>query len=221
MRRFCRVVISLVFVSTVSIGSVYYCRSRVFSLLTVVFTNPDGSPCQLPCLFGVTPETDRSNALALLHVHPLVRQLDFTRLHNSSIRFIGPGMTVSVDRSYSPPWAPLLTSLDLFPVTESSDSRLNFGPPIVLLGDVLYTLGPPDAVYAGNSNVRLLYYGNHLLIGFRVVTRPISRFDADNPISTIMLTSQPEGFAPVGKSTRWFGFAAITRYVSVASTHSN
>src|SRR5258706_6456660 len=41
--------------------------------LTVLFSNPDGTPCELPCLFGVRPEKTRfDDALAILQSHPML-----------------------------------------------------------------------------------------------------------------------------------------------------
>src|SRR5258708_19796166 len=40
--------------------------------IAVLFTNPDGSPCQMPCLFGVRPgETTLDEGLQILDKHPL------------------------------------------------------------------------------------------------------------------------------------------------------
>lgn len=43
--------------------------------LAILFTNPDGSTCQRPCLFGIRPgETTFDQAFALLREHPFIRQ---------------------------------------------------------------------------------------------------------------------------------------------------
>jgi hypothetical protein len=43
-----------------------------------MFTNPDGSPCTLPCLFGIRPGvTTTKEAVALLRAHPLTQSLYF------------------------------------------------------------------------------------------------------------------------------------------------
>src|SRR5713101_8684360 len=44
--------------------------------LSALFTNPDGSPCVKPCLFGVRPgETTLDDALKILDRHPLTHSL--------------------------------------------------------------------------------------------------------------------------------------------------
>src|SRR5258708_18474538 len=51
--------------------------------MSELFTNPDGSACQLPCLFGVRPgEMSVSEALKILHEHPLTQNLDEIPLEN-------------------------------------------------------------------------------------------------------------------------------------------
>ncbi len=45
--------------------------------IAVLFTNPDGSPCQMPCLFGVRPGvTTLEDAFRLLDKHPLTHGMD-------------------------------------------------------------------------------------------------------------------------------------------------
>src|SRR5262249_11028164 len=40
----------------------------------MIFTNPDGSACQQPCLFGIRPGTTTyDQAVVLLKTHPLTR----------------------------------------------------------------------------------------------------------------------------------------------------
>src|SRR5215471_5045053 len=50
--------------------------------IAVLFTNPDGSPCQMPCLFGVRPGvTTLDEGLRILDKHPLTHK---TELYVSS-----------------------------------------------------------------------------------------------------------------------------------------
>ncbi len=46
------------------------------SLILELFTNADGSPCKMPCLFGIRPgETTIGEAKALIQAHPLTHSL--------------------------------------------------------------------------------------------------------------------------------------------------
>src|SRR5262249_34087493 len=47
--------------------------------VATLFSNPDGSPCQQACLFGIVPgQTTASDALLILKAHPLSRRVTFT-----------------------------------------------------------------------------------------------------------------------------------------------
>src|SRR5215475_5258600 len=62
---------------------VFFTVSATRSLATVqpspanaLFTNPDGTSCQIPCLFGVRPDAMTvDQALTVLAAHPLTRQM--------------------------------------------------------------------------------------------------------------------------------------------------
>ncbi len=176
------------------------------------FSNPDGTPCQHPCLLGVRPEMGFNDAMAVLRVHPFTRHLRLARLHNTSISFIAPGLAVSLDRAGDTPSTPFLTTLDLFSMTDSLDEQTALDPPTLQLGDVLVALGRPDAVYTGDHIVSLRYFENHLLVMFHPVTDAAGHFDVNTPISTIMLTADKEGFQLPGRANHWLGLNSIERY---------
>src|SRR5689334_6507113 len=51
------------------------------SPLAVLFTNPDGTPCERPCLFGIRPgKTTRAEAIRLLKANPIIGEFQ-TRPH--------------------------------------------------------------------------------------------------------------------------------------------
>src|SRR5712692_773168 len=74
MPRFYRavLVLLLIFASvTLAMRMIGGARAAAFA---TVFTNPDGSPCQRPCLFGIRPgKTTAEEAVALLKSHPFLR----------------------------------------------------------------------------------------------------------------------------------------------------
>jgi hypothetical protein len=50
--------------------------STIPAPLMLLFTNPDGSACKMPCLFGIRPdEMHVGEALDMLRTHPLTRNL--------------------------------------------------------------------------------------------------------------------------------------------------
>src|SRR5439155_3180845 len=82
------------------------------SPVAALFTNADGTHCQLPCLFGIRPNDTRFNdALALLKAHPFLgipltyretfdqarsRVLGFTASWTGKATFTGQEVGVSV-----------------------------------------------------------------------------------------------------------------------------
>src|SRR5207302_1104975 len=58
--------------------------------LDVLFTNPDGSPCQMPCLFGVRPgQMTVDDSLRVLQQHPLT--------HNMRKEILDNGIALQTD----------------------------------------------------------------------------------------------------------------------------
>src|SRR5436190_24167966 len=46
--------------------------------IAVLFTNPDGSPCQMPCLFGVRPgKMTLDEGLRILDQHPQTHRMKY------------------------------------------------------------------------------------------------------------------------------------------------
>src|SRR5260221_1499903 len=74
MPRFYRASLALVvFFATVTL-SVRMIGGTRTAALAIVFTYPDGSPCQRPCRFGIRAgETSVEEAVALLKAHPFSR----------------------------------------------------------------------------------------------------------------------------------------------------
>src|SRR5215467_16109656 len=77
-------------------ASRYVGESRRGSFM-LLFTNPDGSPCQRPCLLGIRPGDMTFDAtVALLKVHPVTRDLQFQAINYRMNLFNGRGLTVTI-----------------------------------------------------------------------------------------------------------------------------
>src|SRR5690349_11671995 len=75
IRRFLLVSVCLFILITASIVTACLIGSvQTSPPVAAIFTNPDGSACELPCLFGVNAHQARQ-AVALLVQHPLTRDL--------------------------------------------------------------------------------------------------------------------------------------------------
>jgi hypothetical protein len=173
-----------------------------------LLTNPDGSPCQLPCLFGVQPTMPWSDAWEVVRSHPLIQQLQLSGVHENSIRFSGRGVAVSLDSPYDQSLGPEVASVHLFSISERPDED----QPAVSLGDILTTLGRPDSVHIGVHQVWLLYFNNHFLIAASRHIQGSDRLDVHSQVTLIAWTGESAGFQCVGQAVPWLGFSAMERY---------
>src|SRR5258708_39728876 len=77
--RFIRIALALTIIFSGTILTSRFVGASQANPIAVLFTNPDGSPCQMPCLFGVRPgEMTVEEGLEVLDKHPLTHgmQLD-------------------------------------------------------------------------------------------------------------------------------------------------
>jgi hypothetical protein len=71
-----RLYLTLISCFGATLGAIRWAGAAQTSALTMLFTNPDGSACHMPCLFGIRPgETTMGRALDMVHVHPLTRNM--------------------------------------------------------------------------------------------------------------------------------------------------
>src|SRR5438552_4157908 len=87
-----RITRALFVVLCVAIGGVQLITRAARASVATLFTNPDSSPCQRPCLFGVRPgETSYETAIKLLQRHPFTSHFE---LDSERGIFSGNGMSV-------------------------------------------------------------------------------------------------------------------------------
>src|SRR4051812_21567848 len=71
--RFRHLIILLLITFVAAILAVRVLGGRQPSVVDMLFTNPDGSPCERPCLFGIRPGVTKiDEALSILNTHPLI-----------------------------------------------------------------------------------------------------------------------------------------------------
>ena len=62
--------------------------------LAAWFTNPDGTPCTFPCLFGIRPGITRlDDAITLIRSHPITRLMHITQSSSSANLLTGGPLT--------------------------------------------------------------------------------------------------------------------------------
>src|SRR5579864_3430262 len=83
MIKLCRLAVGLLLSLTVLIGLVRLIGGTQSVPLAMLFTQPDGTPCQRPCLFGVQPgQTSYKQAVELLRNHPFTQALQSEGIRN-------------------------------------------------------------------------------------------------------------------------------------------
>ncbi|MCC7447086.1 MAG: hypothetical protein IT324_06700, partial [Anaerolineae bacterium] len=114
-------------------------------MLAVLFTNPDGSPCERPCLFGVRPgKMTRAEAEAVLKAHPAIRNLRFQLGNGNTFTYlVGDTTTVALryDVSFIGAIFEVAPLRGLPAAPDSLRQRAS-------LGDTMTVLGAPDYIQA-------------------------------------------------------------------------
>ncbi|MBX3084022.1 MAG: hypothetical protein KF716_20470 [Anaerolineae bacterium] len=146
------------------------------SPLQALFSNPDGSLCQMPCMLGVQTGTSTPDTvLAVLHAHPLILQVQAKqseRPHEQfiSIREMGISAYVRItdDRVHT------LSFNSFARVTDIPLAERGIGKAIIAatLGDALLLWGPPTSIeivrdlVSLKMYISLCYQQKHFCIGF-------------------------------------------------------
>jgi hypothetical protein len=179
-----------------------------------VFTNPDGSRCEMPCMFGIRPGVSTvENAEQILKSHPLLKPWTVDRNRDGSLEisnyflflriYVSPGKKVGAIVFYDP-----------FATFSSSNSSPLSPLDNATLGSVVALLGAPDAVLVEEAT-QLSYVRYKTTVSF-------SNDDYEMPNASNYLTpvdkfigitmetsSTPEVNYPF---TDWLGFAARAKY---------
>ena len=175
-------------------------------LLHVMFTNPDGSACEKPCMFGIHPgiEQQREDAQRLAQ---------FSWMH--SVDLTGGDVTGWFDISgqnatFS---APFDSNIAWY--LETSDDfvrqQTSFSQP--MLGDILATFGVPTLVNWKSNNLTLWYANEKMYIWCDITfLYPDGSISPSLPIDGIIIfSSETDGMGNF-KEIGWRGFTNIGRY---------
>src|SRR5579859_475753 len=130
------------------------------SPLDILFTNPDGSPCQMPCLFGVRPgQMTVDQAQQLLEQHPLTRTMRKEVLENG-VAFESRGILLLVisNDGHRINWLNLERYWLNNPVTPMPfpDPRLTSAFDSVILGNIIRYFGTPAGLEIEDRSNHLL-----------------------------------------------------------------
>jgi len=116
MRRLGKPILALLVINMILIIMFKFVGTTRQDPLMPLFTNPDGTPCQMPCLLGIQPgKTTLKEAIALVKLHPLTSSLrlfvgDFSSIpshfsyEHSSVLFVGKAEQVVVLQIFENPY---------------------------------------------------------------------------------------------------------------------
>jgi len=147
--------------------------------LAILFTNPDGTPCQRPCLLGVRPGvTKYEDAVTLIRKHPFTARFQKYRIINtaSCISPENDAIVLSICRGDSNNvilvsvfW---LDAVDKLPVPYS-----------ITTGDIVSTLGVPAGIAHPPSST-VFYYPQGFLISTSLDPNSITTLHPNQPFTT-------------------------------------
>jgi hypothetical protein len=182
---------------------------RVPLSFQALFTNPDGTSCNRPCLFGIRPgETTVDQAIWMIKLHPATRDLPIVTDQNANQHLMvvvgdatmGKMLHFSVDDTQKDN---VVSSIEL----------MNW--PLRSLGEVMSVLGYPDFIQVWDEqytdsmapNSWSYYLNDRIMISsFR---ERGSFLGIDDPVINIAVTSRPIHIVP--GMIPWLGFTNILR----------
>jgi hypothetical protein len=202
MFKFCRLVAGLLLSLTVLIGMAPLIGGAQSAPLAMLFTKPDGTPCQRPCLFGVQPGlTSYTQAVELLRNHPFTRTFQSEGIRN-----------MFSDESLS-----VILSLDandrVSGVTLISYSNSSPLARLGSLGNMLALLGVPNTVERDVGYLQSYYLEDHLSFSHQLTPGDLTFNEPCRQISVylaapgIMPVAGPG--EPMGHAMSWHDFRKV------------
>lgn len=137
-------VLSAIVIVTRLVGNQKNTTSRM------LFTNPDGTPCERPCLFGIRPEkTNREEAIELFKAHPLTSNLVIgsgpTWIQGTgSGQGLLEGNSVIVEIGLR---EGKVSDIAIFMTQNGGYEHHPQSTPLMSLGELIASFGAPDLVY--------------------------------------------------------------------------
>ncbi len=199
MSKFRRLTSTLILVLYVVIHTVQGIGRLQPAPIAILFTNPDGTPCQQPCLFGVRPrETTYKQAIALLHAHPFTRNFR----PNATGNVLSDGQTsIIVGHFVANPGVSEIVLLSHSPSSPIADWAS--------LGQVIGFLGAPDSVAVTSTFTTSFYSADRLVFVHR--HRMDTPLDVQEPFEFLAVYAYPPGPEVAGSAQtplriHWTGF---------------
>lgn len=220
MRRLFQNVLALATCLSLMFGAAILVRRGAPTPFALLFTQPDGTPCPRPCLFGARAgETSYQAALNLLNRHPLTRDLmRRERISTAGMLYEGVELIVEVQGDA---WGKLVQiSLHLQPTyvqrLRLAGDSLEALPHALLkhgsMGETVAAIGVPTHVRLdGGRELRLYYQLDGLTFYY---ARRNERLNPGDSLTSLYMYAVPFPESP--SLLPWGGFGASERYYARA-----
>src|SRR5579859_3676288 len=150
MSRVTYLTIGLMVVLSVVIGGTQLVEALRPSPVSSLFSDPDGKPCELPCLFGIQPEkTSVTEAIVLLKKHPLLgtmlssddKPFAYSSVWHGQQEFSGLELHIDLGRDESG----VVSKITFYSASSANPQGQKFISPLSL-GDVVSVFDQPHPV---------------------------------------------------------------------------
>lgn len=189
------------------------------------FTNADGTPCEMPCLFGIRVGVTRFDEVeGILKAHPVAIVKDKNEDYSvSSIEFGSPDTPNIISKlSFEQNQGGFIKSIHYNYLHDDNEKRFSFS-------SVLVTFGAPEFVqvnrYTGDKNRTMLLFFNRMVAIDVSNLQTKCRFDLNAKVNSFSFFNKedyPQLFEDLGINSQpylvtWAGFSLSTywqRYYS-------
>jgi hypothetical protein len=179
-----------------------------------IFTKPDGSPCEMPCMFGIRPgEMSSDKAAQIAKSHPLLQGWEILQERSGDLSVSNHfmllktdfifGTTMEVVDFYEP--YNIYDPADHYPLSPLDD---------ITMAQVIMVLGLPDAVLV-EEVTQFSYTSYRIVIYFRNDDYEVSNpRDSLSPTDRFIGMTLTEAFVSEEgyPFTEWIGFATRSKY---------
>jgi len=211
MLNLLRLAITLIFMLTAMIAGMRFIGlsrpSSEESILQKMFTNPDGSLCEKPCLFGIHPGI-------LQQAADKNRLSQFSWMKNINLRAGDLEGWFGIEGQNAAFFATSSTNAAIY--LESNDGfmpgSITFSQPS--LGDVLTTFGPPSLANWKGDALQLWYNDETMVVWCYPQTSTISNpIRPETPIDSIQIYPSNDFAISQFQKITWHGFVNIGHYI--------
>jgi hypothetical protein len=188
MRRFVKgVLIVWLAVTAITGGVAAIARREPLSNFARLFmTNPNGSLCRPPCLFGIRPgSTTYRNGIARMHAHPIARYfVPPMKALMPSWSGRNFSFVIGTHNGEEEP-SSKITSLYMAFSDRLGQPGAKVDPLVLTAGDVLRYLGAPASLAVQGNIARLHYPDSRLIITVALSSRDANDLDSADPVLVV------------------------------------